>query len=248
MKTVVRYRDTTGNVRYKLDGKIISAKDAKEYMKSSDVEFIDRVDEKKDDSVEVKHIDSVEVKHIDCADRLTAINLIESETNAPFIIDSSIKGYDTIFAKNIFGDELEMHDEYIRITRYTHSFNRQVKERIFYWLDIPESCFIAELKKFTDDSIESGVIADTFRVTGNSGKIYTYNATTLEVISEEFPEVETSDEKGALVELLHSKQKQLKRLIGNNDVKSIAMAHRLQAQIKLIVAKLNNINSYAKVA
>lgn len=240
MKTVIRYRDTTGNVRYKLDGKIISAKDAKEYMKSSDVEFIDRVDEKKDDSVEVKHID--------CADRLTAINLIESEINAPFIIDSSIKGYDTIFAKNIFGDELEMHDEYIRITRYTHSFNRQVKERIFYWLDIPESCFIAELKKFTDDSIESGVIADTFKVTGNSGKIYTYNATTLEVIGEEVPEVETNDEKGALVELLHSKQKQLKKLIGNNDVKSIAAAHRLQAQIEVIVAKLNNINSYAKVA
>lgn len=240
MKTVIRYRDTTGNVRYKLDGKIISAKDAKEYMKSSDVEFVDRVDEKKDDSVEVKHID--------CADRLTAINLIESEINAPFIIDSSIKGYDTIFAKNIFGDELEMHDEYIRITRYTHSFNRQVKERIFYWFDIPESRFIAELKKFTGDSIESGVIADTFKVTGNSGKIYTYNATTLEVISEEVPEVETSDEKGALVELLHVKQKQLKKLIGNNDVKSIAAARRLQAQIKVIVAKLNNINSYAKVA
>ena len=187
MKTVVKYRDTSGNVRYKLDGKkIISAKDAKEYMKSSDVEFIDRVDEKKSSSVEAKHID--------CADRLTAINLIEGENDAPFIIDGTIKGYDTLFAKNILGDEMEIHDNYIRVTRYTESFNPQVKERIFYWFDIPESRFIAELKNFTAQAIESGVIGDTFTITGDSGKIYTYNETTLEVICEEVPEVETDDE------------------------------------------------------
>ena len=51
-----------------------------------------------------------------------------------------------------------------------------------------------------------------------------------------------------MVELLHAKQSQLKKLIGNNDVKSITEAQRLQAQIEAIVAKLNNINSYAKVA
>lgn len=241
MKTVVRYRDTSGNVRYKLDGKkIISAKDAKEYMKSSDVEVIDRVDEKKSSSVEAKHID--------CADRLTAINLIEKEIGAPFIIDGKIRGYDTIFAKNAFGDEMKMHDKYIRVTRYTTSFNRQVQERVFYWFDIPESRFIAELKKFTEQAIESGVIGGTFTITGDSGKVYTYDATTLEVISEENPIVEKDDEKGALVELLHTKQKLLKKLIGNNDVKSVTAVYRLQAQIQAIVAKLNNFNHYAKVA
>ena len=97
-------------------------------------------------------------------------------------------------------------------------------------------------------SVEGGVIGDTFTITGDSGKVYTYDATTLEVISEENPIVEKDDEKGALVELLHAKQSQLKKLIGNNDVKSITAAQRLQAQIEAIVAKLNNINSYAKVA
>lgn len=230
-----KYRDTSGDIRYKLDGKRVSAKDAKEYMSNSDVEFVDSVKD-------------VEVKHIDCADRLTAINLIESEIGAPFILDGNIKGYDTLFAKNAFGDEMEMHDEYIRITRYTTSFNPKVKEISFYWLDIPESRFISELKKFTEKAIDNGVVEDTFTITGNSGNVYTYDATTLEVISAESPVAEKDTEKGALIELLRAKQKQLKKLIGNNDVKSISTAQRLQAQIEVIVDKLNNFNNYAKVA
>ena len=218
-----KFKDTSGNVRYKLNDKRISARDAQLFIGLEEVPFVDNTQPvaQKESSL----TRSNGTNHINCADRLTAINLIEAEINYPFIIDGKYKGCECVFAKNAVGDELEMHDDFIKVVKF------QSKTVTYYWLDIPESVFILALEKLARESVESGKLAETFTVTGTSGTVYTYRESNLELIDATAPSGKTEiSTQVARLKMLFKKQKTLINLTGD-DVKSFTIIERLRREI-----------------
>ena len=218
-----KFKDTSGNVRYKLNDKRISARDAQLFIGLEEVPFVDNTQPAAQKKSPLTRSNGT--NHINCADRLTAINLIEAEINYPFIIDGKYKGCECVFAKNAVGDELEMHDNFIKVIKFPS------KTVTYYWLDIPESAFIAGLNLLTAKAINDGVMPDTFTVTGTSGTVYTYRESSLELIDATAPSAETEiSTQVAQFKMLLEKQKMLINLNGD-DVKSYTVTERLRREI-----------------
>lgn len=173
MKTLEKIRDKSGHIRYKLDGKNILPKQARELATATILSA---------DNVIVK------IQREVSPDRLVAIKKIEALIETTFIIDHTVKVEGGVYARDDKGAELELCDGYIKVA----------KDGLitFYDLDIPESRFIAEMNAATVKALDEGEELRTFAITGNSGTIYTYDATTLEVINAEEPiKVEPAIEK-----------------------------------------------------
>lgn len=130
----------------------------------------------------LNHSSNNNVYYLNFADRQSAINHIEKYL-PEFIIDSKYKVFDGVFATNIFGDELELHDDFIRI-KVTRD---KLTTITFCYLDIPESRFIAKLKEVTFDALNRFEDVGSFQITGNSGTVYTFDGRTFEVIAREVP-------------------------------------------------------------
>lgn len=169
--TLEKYR-CSGEVRYKLDGKRIKAQQAHEILAANpDINFVDNTIQ-------------LEI----CPDRLAAIRQIEEKFSTTFFIDHTVKIDGDVFAHSDNGAELELRDDCVKVTNG--------KAVTVYELDIAESRFIAELNAATVKAIENGTELEVITITGNSGKVYTYDAKTLEVIGvEEVPVSESAEEK-----------------------------------------------------
>lgn len=183
--TLEKYR-CAGEVRYKLDGKCISAKKAREVQAANpDINFVDNT-----------------IQREICPDRLAAIRQIEEKFSTTFFIDHNVKVEGGVFARSENSAELELHDDCVKVTKG--------KSVTIYELDIAESRFIEELNAATLKAIENGTELETFTITGNSGKVYTYDAKTLEVIGvEEVQASETAAEepKEKLVDFIISQRR-----------------------------------------
>lgn len=116
-------------------------------------------------------------------DRLTAIKAIEEFLPA-FTIDSSIKIYGGIFARNSEGDEMTIYDDSIslKVTR------NGITSVTLFKIDIPESDFIARLNEVSIDAAQKSNDVGVFTITGTSGTIYTYSERSLEVVSSSSPD------------------------------------------------------------
>ena len=144
-----QYRDKNGRIRYKLDGKEILAKQAKEVAKTTDT------------SAGKFYSDS-----------LTVINEVEAELQAQFVIDHTVKLDGGIFAKTETGATMELYDDHIIVKKVDGTETN-------YRLDIAETRYIAELQKvgetenftITGDSGTSYTFnAKTFEVVGKETK------------------------------------------------------------------------------
>lgn len=164
-----RFRDTSGNPRYKLDGKHVTAKEADALLEWAGVDYL-------------AIPGAVEIVRKDFPDRLAAIKKAEATTFSTFVIDHSVKIEDGIYAVNGKGATLKLYDDRIAIKKSNGVYD-------VYTLDICESRFIASLKAATLRAIEEGQELGTIKITGSSGTVYTYDATTLEVINTEKVEV-----------------------------------------------------------
>ena len=89
-----QYRDKNGRIRYKIDGKEILAKQAKEVAKTTDT------------SAGKFYSDS-----------LTVINEVEAELQAQFVIDHTVKLDGGIFAKTETGATMELYDDHIIVKK-----------------------------------------------------------------------------------------------------------------------------------
>ena len=131
---------------YRLDGKVISAAEAKALRDNPDVDFID--------------LRQAEVVHRTVSDALTAIQEVEMYL-PEFVVDSTVKVEGGVFATNKNGDTLKLYDDRLEVLRASDGTT------IVYTFDIAESRFIAELQKVGD--------AETFEIAGDSGTIYTFS-------------------------------------------------------------------------
>ena len=169
-----RYRDNSGNPRYKLDGKYVTATEATALLEWAGVDFLPIPG-------------AVEIVRKDFPDRLAAIKKAEATMFSTFVIDHTVKIEDGIYAVNGKGATLKLYDDRIAIKKSNGVYD-------VYTLDICESRFIATLKTATLKALEDGEELSTIKITGSSGTVYTYDATTLEVIGTENVEVAETPE------------------------------------------------------
>lgn len=156
MTLIVQYRIQKDGQRigrkrseYRLDGKVISAAEAKTLRDNPDVEFID--------------LRQAEVVQRTVSDALTAIQEVEMYL-PEFVIDSTVKIEGGVFANNKNGDELKLYDDHLEVFVKRDG---TVTASMVYTFDIAESRFISEVQKVGD--------AETFEITGDSGTIYTFS-------------------------------------------------------------------------
>ena len=171
--TLERYRDAKRHIRYRLDGKLITAKQANEERANNpSLEFIDKVEPT------VKKV-------VACSDQYTAIRQIEDQLGTKFFVDHTVKIEGGVFAKDDKGARLELYDNCVKVI-----INDKAT---VYELDISETYFIECLKQ-----ADAGT---DFVVTGKSGKVYTYDIRTLEVLKEKETTLdETADENSEQTE------------------------------------------------
>lgn len=115
------------------------------------------------------------------ADALTAISWIEDILPA-FNIDSRFKVCGAVVAKNSLGDFMHIFDNRIEVTTIRQNENSITT----FWLDIPESYFIAKLKKFTVDAVNNSSNLPTFSISDFDGNVYTYSERSMEIINVSF--------------------------------------------------------------
>lgn len=247
--TLEMYESNGGRTMFKLDGKRVDCETAESaYLDGA--EFINNTTCKPIEefrtllnatipaAVEVKPVtlneDDTPIIHtVNVSDRLAAINLIEESINYPFIINGKYKGCECVYAENAVGDTLEMHDDFIKVTKW------RSKITTYFWLDIPESAMIAALEKLAIQAIESGTMPSTFTVTGTSGKVYTYAEKTLEVVSVEAGATQVT-ETSELVKAFRAKQAQFRNLVSKTDIKSAVLARRYSREIAALVGGMSN--------
>lgn len=154
------------NIRYRKDGKLISKKEMQEILNANP---------------EAKLVDNTKEREL-CPDRLEAIRQIEENFATTFIIDHTVKIEGGVFARSESGATLQLRDDSVEV-----NLNGVIT---VYELDVAESRFITELNAATLKALEEGTELESFQITGDSGKVYTYDAKTLDVISVEEPVIE----------------------------------------------------------
>ena len=196
--TLEMYQSDGGRTMFRCDGKRVNSDKADE-LYFAGVDFIDNTTchpyeefkAKLDAFIEGREVNfvaeseiknGVEVNTVFCSDRLTAIRIIEKNIAAPFIIDHKVKGCNAVFAKNAFGDYLEMHDDHITVTCVAAKLDKKetVKKIFKFNIDIPESRFIEEFNAVINSAVDNNhPIPDTFQIVGDSGVVYTFDQQTL---------------------------------------------------------------------